>query len=190
MMSMLKSVMQAGPMMIAVMLAAPALAAAVGPPVPVTPRQTPAEQAIAFAHRNDAPPPKAIPVTCRKANGEITTACGVKEGVRPPPALCGHKRGEIVVCANPGRSQDRIPLPDERGPARHPGEFARADAGPGPYPASPGITVATFGMSRAVKMRNATLKLIYAQEKAKQAAADKAKAAAEAVAVAATPPPQ
>lgn len=173
--------MRAGPMIVAMMLATPAMAGFAGPPVPTTPRQTPAEQAIAFSHRDDPPPPRApTPVTCRKPNGAPTTACGVKEGARPPTTLCGRKRGEIVVCAATGRSADRIPLPGERGPAHHPGEFARPDAGTGPVPTRPGITVATFGMSRAVKMRNATLKMIYAQEKAKAAAAEQAKVSAAA----------
>ncbi|MDO6413888.1 hypothetical protein Q4F19_05800 [Sphingomonas sp. BIUV-7] len=180
--------MRAVALAIALTLAGPALAAVAGPPVPAIPRQTPAEQAIAYTHRDDPPPPRApAPVTCRKANGEKTTACGVKEGARPPTTLCGHKKGEIVVCAATGRSPDRIPLPNERGPAHHPGEFARPDAGSGPIPVRPGITVATFGMSRAVKMRNATLKMIYAQEKAK-AAADQA--AAEKARLSETSPPE
>jgi hypothetical protein len=179
--------------MIALALAAPALAETVGPVVPPTPRLTPAQQAIAFTHRDDPIPPAPTPVSCRKPNGEITTACGVKEGARPPSVPCKRKNGEIVVCAPVGRSPDRIPLPDERGPAHHPGEFARADVGTGPVPVVPGIVVANFGMSKATKTKNATLKLIYAQEAAKQKAADKAAAAAQAAAdqanLSATAPP-
>ncbi|QJU56754.1 hypothetical protein HL653_02195 [Sphingomonas sp. AP4-R1] len=167
------------PLLIALIGASPALASVAGPPVPVVPKQTPFQQAVAFAHRDDPIPPAPTPVSCKNAKGETSTACGVKDGARPPSIPCRRKDGEIVVCAIVGRSPDRIPLPDERGPAHHPGEFARADVGQGPFPPRPGITLITFGMSKAVKMRNETLKMIYAQEAAEQAAADRAAKQAE-----------
>lgn len=169
--------MRMAALLLAMVLSGPALAETAGPAVPPKPKLTPVQQAIAFAHRDDPIPPAPTPVTCKKPDGETTTACGVKEGARPPSVPCRKKNGDIVVCAPVGRSPDRIPLPDERGPAHHPGEFAKVDVGTGPVPVVPGMVVARFGMSKATKTKNATLQLIYAQEAAKQAAADKAAAA-------------
>lgn len=162
---------------IALLTSAPAFAQTAGPPVPIEPKQSPAEQAISYAHRDDATPPPSPPgQTCRKADGTISTACGVKEGARPPETPCHNSAGEIVVCGVTGRSAERIPLPDERGTLAHPGEIRQVDVGRGPFPTKDGTTVARFGMGKAAKTRNATLKMIYEEEAAKQAAADAAKA--------------
>ncbi|QJU56753.1 hypothetical protein HL653_02190 [Sphingomonas sp. AP4-R1] len=179
---------------IALLMTAPAFAQTAGPPVPVEPKQSPAEQAISYAHRDDALPPPSPPgQTCRKADGSISTACGVKEGARPPDTPCHNNAGEIVVCGVTGRSPERIPLPDERGPGSHPGEIRQADVGQGPFPPRPGTTVARFGMGKTAKTRNATLKMIYEQDAAKQAAAAKAagdQGKADQAEVRATAPPQ
>lgn len=113
-----------------------------GPPRPVASKTTPAEQAIS---RYDA-----------------------QYGSRRA-AECRGKAGEIVVCGNDARSPDRIPLPDERSPTPHAGEFAHVGIGTGPVPVQEGTTVARFGMGKTAKTRNATLKLIREQEEAKAA---------------------
>lgn len=81
----------AGLAIVTLSLAGVAIAAPVGPPAPVKPRSTPAQQSIAlyrdqYAHWRFKPCPPSRP-------------------------------GEVVVCGTGrGGSADRLPLPDERGP--------------------------------------------------------------------------
>ena len=81
-----------------------------GPPRPPKRTQTPVQQAIArYRERNGRP-----------AAGE---PC--------PPA----RRGDIVVCGRPGRSQYEMPLPDEDRADYHPVNEARSVRGVGDSPA-------------------------------------------------------
>jgi hypothetical protein len=76
---------------IPILIAIPAIAAPIGPPVPVVSRTTPAQQSIAL-YRDQ-----------------------YRHGFRPCP-LPTHAN-EVVVCGNGrGGSANRIPLPDERTP--------------------------------------------------------------------------
>jgi hypothetical protein len=61
----------------------PAMAQVAGPPKPVAAKTSPAEQAIDFYHKRDAP--RAAPARCRRGgDGDAITVCGVSEGARAP----------------------------------------------------------------------------------------------------------
>ena len=136
---------------LALLSAAPPVPAPAGPRAPVVAKTSPAQQAIALYHETFAHPGAATNCLPTRGSG-------------------------IVVCGN-GRSPNRLPLPEERGPpnhARHPiGEVPHADAGEGPVPTlRSGTTVAGFGMSARTRTRNATLKLIHEEEHARQVQAE------------------
>jgi hypothetical protein len=61
----------------------PAVAQVAGPPAPVAAKTSPAEQAIDFYRKRDAP--RAAPARCRRGgDGDAITVCGVTEGARAP----------------------------------------------------------------------------------------------------------
>ena len=105
----------------------------------------------------------------------------VEYGPPPPPAEPCRPRhmNEIVVCgAADARGADRLPPKSMRdaadGPRRATGHLPAGDAGEGPVPTlRDGTVVATFGMSRVARIHNETLKLIYAEERAKAAEAER-----------------
>lgn len=96
-------------------LASQSFAQAAGPPAPVAAKTTPAAQAIALYR--DEHMPHALPPPCRQG-----------------------AHGEIVVCGGDGRSQYRLPLPDERGPPEGP----RREAGVAAASAAP-VTTGSCG---------------------------------------------
>ncbi len=124
-----------------------------GPPRPIASKRTPAEQAIAaFAERDE--------------HNQAANVCAPS------------RAGEIVVCGN-GRSPYRLPLPGERGPPDQriaTGDIPRGEVGDGPVPVARGGVSVPFPQGKRAQVRNATLKLIYAQERAaaEKAAAEKA----------------
>jgi hypothetical protein len=63
--------------------AGPTLAQVSGPPVPVAAKTSPADQAIDFYRKRDAP--RAAPARCRRGGADdMITVCGVSEGARAP----------------------------------------------------------------------------------------------------------
>jgi hypothetical protein len=71
------------PMTMAMAAISPAFAQSAGPPAPVAAKTSPADQAIDFYRKRDAP--RAAPARCRRGGADdMITVCGVSEGARAP----------------------------------------------------------------------------------------------------------
>lgn len=135
--------------------AAPNPALVAGPPAPVASNVTATTRAMRrYASDYGPPPPPLKP--CRPQHMNEIVVCGVADE----------------------RGPDRLPPRSARGAADGPrgatGDVPPGDAGEGPVPTlRNGTVVATFGMGKAARMHNETLKLIYAEEHAKEAEAER-----------------